>query len=149
GEYGLFPGARVANLWRWRDGGRGCELVERVSDARHVHCVFELPGGDELLVTTRHVPPERAARRGPPRNGPARAWPKARAGFTAAAATRAYVPLGTDLDDDNALLRWRRGARALPDAVRLPRELDLPVRTLAALGERGVIALLACDDGCE
>ncbi|MEZ5966366.1 MAG: radical SAM protein [Planctomycetota bacterium] len=141
GEYGVFPGARCARVYRSRDAGRSFVEVQHLP-ARHVHLVQCLADG-RVLITTGDLGAERRLYVG---TGAAfRCLRPAWAGFVACARTAAGFHFGTELSSGNGLLRFRAGLESVPEFRALPAALDLQVRRLAVAGDGRLFALCAMD----
>jgi len=142
GEYGVFPGARCARVYRSQDGGNSFEQVQHLP-ARHVHLVQALADG-RVLVTTGDLAGERRLYVGSGGRGfrcVRRAW----SGFVAGACTAGGLHFGTELPAGNGLLRFRAGIDAVPEFRALPPALDLQVRRLVRTEDATLYALCAMD----
>ena len=144
GEYGVFPGARVARLYLSRNGGRRFEAVAHIDDAKHVHVVHARPGRDELLVTTGDLPGEQRlhALRGDRLDCLRSSW----SGFTAIAETAGWLHFGTDLPARNGLLRQRADLSGPIEFRPFPEALDLQVRQLVVLDDGRLVATTCMDE---
>lgn len=145
GEYGVFPGARCARLYRSTDGGRTFPLVTRLEAARHVHRVLATAAGP-LLVTTGDLAAERRLLRGDGDRGEFECLLPAYSGFLAALEHEGEHHFGTELLRDNGLLVHRRGLDAPPEFRPLIGALDLKVRAIVALDDGTLVALLGMDE---
>ena len=145
GEYGVFPGARRANLYRSRDEGRTFEKVWRFPDAKHIHALYIKAGDGQLLATTGDLARERRLYIGSGDGRPFRTVQHAWAGFTAIAETDHFIHLGTDLEGANGFLRYPLDLSGLPEYRPLPGDLDLPIRQIFPLGGGRLLALGVLD----
>lgn len=145
GEYGVFPGARCARVYRSRDGVRNFDLVKHFRSARHVHLVYALTSRG-LVVTTGDLASERrmhvASAAGARFTTVRHAW----SGFTAIAETNGIVHGGTDLKDSNGFVRFANGIDTTPEFRRLPADCDAPVRRLLAVDEHRLLAWCRVED---
>ena len=144
GEYGVFPGARCAWLYRSSDGGCTFDPVTRFADARHMHRVMALADGT-VLVTTGDLAAERRLYRGDAEGGFvcfASAW----SGFVAASEHAGVHHFGTDLGHNNGLLALRGGWTKRPEFRKFPDDLELKVRSIVPLGNGTLLALLGMDE---
>ena len=146
GEYGVFPGARCANVYRSHDGGQTFVRAVHVERARHIHALAHTPSG-EVLFTTGDLADERRTylihRGGEVRSilGP---W----AGFTGVVFSGGFVHFGTDLPSGNGIVRARLDSLKRDGAELRPLEgeFDLQVRQLEHLGEGRLVALGGIDE---
>lgn len=144
GEYGVFPGARCAWLYRSDDGGRTFAPVTRFEEARHVHRVLALADGS-VLVTTGDLAAERRLYRSV--DGAAfvcfaATW----CGFVGAAEHGGVQHFGTDLSTGNGLLALRGGWSKRLEFRKLPAALELKVRSIVPLEDGTLLALLGMDE---
>jgi MoaA/NifB/PqqE/SkfB family radical SAM enzyme len=144
GEYGAFPGARCAWLYRSADGGRSFARVTRFTAARHVHRVLALADGS-VAVTTGDLAAERRLYR-VGASGELTCLSPAWSGFVAALERDGVCHFGTELLDHNGILAYRRGLDAPPEYRRLPDALDLKVRAIIGLDDGTLLALLGTDE---
>ncbi|MBL9079161.1 MAG: radical SAM protein [Planctomycetes bacterium] len=143
GEYGVFPGARCAWVYRSTDGARTFEPVTRFQNARHVHRVLATANGD-VLVTTGDLAAERRLYRLDRRGSPqclGTAW----SGFVAACEHAGSLHFGTELLVQNGLVAYRQGLEQPPEFRPLPAALDLKVRSIVSLADGTLLALLGMD----
>ncbi len=143
GEYGVFPGARCAWLYRSTDGGRTFAAVTRFAEARHVHRVLALADG-AIAVTTGDLAAERRLYRGDGSSDftcVSPGW----SGFFAALERDGACHFGTELMHRNGLLIYPRGLDATPEYRPFPDALDLQVRSITALDDGTLLALLGMD----
>lgn len=148
GEYGVFPGARCARVYRSRDGGASFELVRTIRPARHVHAVASIPGSEDVLVSTGDVGVERRTLRIDARGG-MRVVFEPWAGFTGICFSGDRLHLGTDLPSDNGVLRVDAELRGAPELRPLADSLDLQVRQIDELPDRSLLALLSMDQDLD
>jgi MoaA/NifB/PqqE/SkfB family radical SAM enzyme len=144
GEYGVHPGSRCGVVHRAPDPRAPFVAVQRFDWARHVHTLFERRDGS-VLVTTGDLAGRRRllrlARDGRRPRVLADAW----AGYIAIAETATALHFGTELREENALLRRDPRCARPPELRRLPDALDLQVRTLVDCGGGRIVALLGMD----
>jgi MoaA/NifB/PqqE/SkfB family radical SAM enzyme len=144
GEYGVFPGARCAHLYRSTDAGRSFRHTGQLRAARHVHVVQTLHDGS-LAITTGDIADERrlyVARNGGQPRLVRRGW----SGYTAIATTDRAVHCGTDLPAGNGLVAFRAGLSHTPEFRRLPSEHDCQIRQILSLPRGHLLALCAADN---
>jgi len=146
GEYGSFPGARCAWLYRSDDEGKSFRGVVRFPRARHIHAVACLPDSEGVLATTGDVAGERRTYRSVAGGRFFRSVLDAWSGFTAVAFSGGFVHLGTDLAAENGFLRARLGRWRSLEYRPLPGELDLQVRQIEPLGGGRLLALARLDE---
>ncbi len=146
GEYAVAPGARCAHVYRSDDRGSSFKHVLHVADARHCHSLLALRDGRGVLVSTGDLPHQSRLFLAP--DGERRvlqtllsSW----AGFTGMAETRDYIHLGTDLFRENALVRWKKDLRDVPEVRHLPEPYDLQVLQLISVDDQRLVALLGTD----
>ncbi|MEW6746238.1 MAG: radical SAM protein [Planctomycetota bacterium] len=144
GEYGVFPGARCAWLYRSDDGGETFERLRYFAEAKHVHAVAAPAECDGVLVTTGDLGSERRLYR-VHSSGRVRTLRDTWSGFTAIARSERYLHFGTDLDRGNGLLRWRCELRGKPEFRPLPSDLDSQIRQIMSLGNGRLLALTGMD----
>jgi MoaA/NifB/PqqE/SkfB family radical SAM enzyme len=145
GEYGIFPGARCANVLRSVDGGRSFEAVARFRDAHHIHALVALADG-RLLATCGDFPRERKTWVGTDRGQHWVCALDAWAGFTAACVDGRTLFLGTDLLTGNGIVRWNTEFSGLPEFTPLPPAHDLQLRQIERLEDGRLVALGALDE---
>ena len=145
GEYGVFPGARCARVYRSGDRGRTFEFVEYLRAAKHIHLVHELREHG-LILTTGDLASERRMYLASSTAGRFRTLHRAWSGFTAVAETRGVVHFGTDLQQDNGFLRFDRGLTGIPEFHPLPPDCDAQVRRLIALDDERLLAWCRVED---
>lgn len=144
GEYGTFPGARCAHVYRSTDDGHTFEHHGRIESARHVHRILGCRAG-AVVVTTGDMAGERRLLTATPAGGlecRVAAW----AGFVAACESDHALHFGTELESGNGLVVFRAGLDQPPEFRALPAELDLMVRSLVALDDGTLVALLGMDE---
>ena len=147
GEYGVFPGARCAHIYRSRDGGRTFRHIQYLRAARHVHVVHRFDDG-RFAVTTGDIADERrlyVGRAGGRFRCVQRGW----SGYTSMAQTVGAVHCGTDLEANNGIVTFRRGLARPPEYRRLPSGHDCQVRQLLHVGQGRLVALCVADDTPE
>ena len=144
GEYGVFPGARCAWLYRSTDGGRSFVRTTRLAQARHVHRVLALADGS-VAVTTGDLAAERCLYRADAA-GRLECLSSAWSGFVAALERETVCHFGTELLRQNGLLAYRRGLAAPPEYRPFPAALDLKVRAIVLLDDGTLLALLGMDE---
>jgi MoaA/NifB/PqqE/SkfB family radical SAM enzyme len=145
GEYGVYPGARCANLYRSDDGGGRFEKAWRFEQAKHIHALFVSTSNGKVIVTTGDLAGERrlylGSRKGPPFKTLQRAW----SGFTAVVETERFIHFGTDLKQGNGFLRYSRDFNGPPEFRPFPGGLDIQIRQIVALASRRILALGSLD----
>lgn len=143
GEYGVFPGARCAHVYRSTDQGRTFAPVARF-EARHVHRVLAGPAGT-VHATTGDLAAERRLHH-LAADGTTTCLAPAWAGFVAACRHGDDVHFGTELLHGNGLVTYRGSLTRPPEFRALPPEFDLKVRALATLADGTLLALLGMDE---
>ncbi len=146
GEYGVFPGARCAWLYRSVDDGRTFEAVEHFPDVRHVHAVACSPSSGSLFVTTGDLPTKQRTYVRSTGARSSRLALESWAGFTAIAFSGGFVHFGTDLSDENGFCRAREGLDGRLEFRPLHGELDLQVRQIERLADGRLFALGSLDE---
>jgi len=143
GEYGVFPGARCAHLYRSLDGGARFSTVASFERARHLHLVKPLADGRVAVTTGDLANEQRLYLLGPNgRRVPALA---SMSGFTACVESGDRLVFGSDLLEGNGLVRLDPRLRRAPEVFPLSGAVDLQCRTLLRTDEGRLFALLSLD----
>jgi MoaA/NifB/PqqE/SkfB family radical SAM enzyme len=145
GEYGIFPGARCAYLYRSSNKGKHFQLAHHFKEAKHIHAVHVLSDSGRVIVTTGDIAGERrlylGSKSGRTFNAVQRSW----SGFVAVAESKNHVHFGTELNRCNAFVRYRKDFRGIPEFRPFPSHLDFQIRVIASVDEKRLVALCGMD----